>query len=62
MSIIFGRLDGVCVKINSILKRASPSIGDRSSKARMDLESITLYLTIKHLGGAEIHAEINKVL
>jgi hypothetical protein len=28
----------------------------------MDLESITLYLTMKHLGGLEIHAEINSVL
>jgi hypothetical protein len=28
----------------------------------MDLESITLYLTMKHLGALEIHAEINNVL
>jgi hypothetical protein len=28
----------------------------------MDLESITLYLAMKHLGMLEIHAEINNVL
>jgi hypothetical protein len=28
----------------------------------MDLESITLYLAMKHLEGVEIQAEINKVL
>jgi hypothetical protein len=31
-------------------------------KIRIDLESITLCLDMKHFGAVEIHAEINKVL
>jgi hypothetical protein len=50
------------MKRNGIVKLTSPDIGDSKLTARMDLESITLYLAMKHLGAVEIHAEINKVL
>jgi hypothetical protein len=51
----------VYLKINNILKRASPSIGDRTFQARMDLESLTLYLAMNHPVAVKIHAQINKV-
>jgi hypothetical protein len=36
--------------------------GERAVMARMDLQSITFYLTIKHLRALEIHDESNNVL
>jgi hypothetical protein len=62
MSITCGRLHQVDIKINISFERRSPSTSDRGLSARMDLESITLYLAMKHLGALEIHAEINSVL
>jgi hypothetical protein len=62
MRITSGRLHPVYLKINISFEGRSPSTSERTLKARMDLESITLYLTTKHLGALEIHAEINSVL
>jgi hypothetical protein len=36
-------------------------MGDRTFRARMHRESITLYLAMKLLGAVEIHAQTNKV-
>jgi hypothetical protein len=52
----------VYIKINISFERRLPSTSEPALKARMDLESITLYLAMKHLGALEIHAEINNVL
>jgi hypothetical protein len=52
----------VYVKINSIFKRASPFISDCTFRARMELESIPLYLAKNHLGAVAILAQINEVL
>jgi hypothetical protein len=62
MSITSGRFHDVYIKINISFERGSPSTGERTFKARMDLESITLDLAMKHLGALEIHAKINTVL
>jgi hypothetical protein len=59
---MFGLLHQVYFEINSIFKRTSRSIGHRTLRVRMDLESIALYLAMKHLGAVEIHREINTVL
>jgi hypothetical protein len=62
MSITCGRLHPVYLKIHISFERKSPSTSERTLKARIDLESITLYLAMKHLGALEIWAEINNVL
>jgi hypothetical protein len=61
MSIISGRLHPVDVKINISVERRSPSPSGRTFKARKELESITLYLAMKHLGALDIHTKINIV-
>jgi hypothetical protein len=50
------------IKINISFERRSPSATERRVKAGIDLESITLYFAMNHLGAIEIHAEINDVL
>jgi hypothetical protein len=50
------------IKINISFERRSPSTSERTLRAGMDIESITLYLAMKHLEALEIHAEINNVL
>jgi hypothetical protein len=62
MNIISGRIHPVYLKINISFERRLPSTSERTLRARMDLESITLYLAMKHLGAPKIHAEINNVL
>jgi hypothetical protein len=61
MRITSGRLHPVYVKINISFERTSSSVSDGTLRARMDLESITLYRGMKHFGTVEIDAEINKV-
>jgi hypothetical protein len=58
-SIPFGRLHRVSVKINSIFHRGSPFIGNRAFKVRMDLQSISVDLAMKHLEAIKIHAQMN---
>jgi hypothetical protein len=52
----------VYIKINISFERRSPSASEQTCRARIDLESITLDLAMKHLRAVEIHAEINTVL
>jgi hypothetical protein len=52
----------VDIKINISFDPRSPSTSERTFRARMDLESITLYLARKHLGVLDIHTGINSVL
>jgi hypothetical protein len=62
MSIASGRLHPVYLKINISFEPRSRSTREGTLRARMDLESITLYLAMKHLGALETHAEISSVL
>jgi hypothetical protein len=62
MSITPGRLHRVYIKINISFERESPFTSEQTFRARMDLESIMLYLAMKYHGALEIHAEINNVL
>jgi hypothetical protein len=50
------------MKINISFERRSPSTSERTLRAGMDLESITLYLAMKHLEPLGIHAEIDNAL
>jgi hypothetical protein len=50
------------IEIRINFERRSPSPSSQTLTARMDLESITLYLAMKGLGARVIHAEINDVL
>jgi hypothetical protein len=62
MTITSGRLHRVDIKINISFERKSTSTSERTLRARMDLESIMIYLTMKHLGPLDIQAEINNIL
>jgi hypothetical protein len=61
-TITFECFHRVYAQINNIFQRASPFIGDRTFRARMYLESMTLDLAMNHLGAIEIHPQINKIL
>jgi hypothetical protein len=62
MSMTSGGLHRVYLKINTSFEHRSPSPSERTLLAKMNLESVTLYLAMEHPGALEIHAEVHDIL